>query len=344
MPGEMTILSGEDIRRLLDGRGPHVIDIVRDAYTLHAEGRSSVPHSTFLRFTDQPRNRMIALPAYVGGAQAAAGMKWISSFPDNVGRGFERASGLVVLNHLDTGWPAAVLEGSIISSTRTAASAALAAQYCRAPGTEPLAGLIGCGRINYEIATFIAMLLPDVRTFLLVDLDRQRAERLQRALQQRGFEAALAASGADVLARAPIVSFATTAATPHVMTLPAHPPGALWLHVSLRDVAPEVVLAADNVVDDVEHACRERTSLHLTEMAVGHRQFVRTTIADVLLGRQPARRSEREPVLFSPFGLGVLDIAVASYVLRLARSEGAGLRVPDFQPRPWLETEPAIHV
>jgi 2,3-diaminopropionate biosynthesis protein SbnB len=336
MPGGLTILGGEEIRRLLNGSAAVVTDIVREAYTLHGDGQSALPQSVFLRFEDQPRNRMIALPAYVGGRRASAGMKWISSFPDNVARGVERASGVVILNGLDTGWPIAVLEGSIISAKRTAASATLAAQHLRAPDTEPLLGLIGCGRINYEVATFIGTLMPDVRTLLLFDLDVPRAETLRGMLERHGLRATIAASRDEVLARAPIVSFATTASTPYLMALPAHPPGALWLHLSLRDVAPEIVLAVDNVVDDPEHVCRERTSLHLAEMQVRHRQFIRTTLADVMQRRELARRSIDAPVLFSPFGLGVLDIAVAAHVLELALAEGAGQRVDDFQPRAWL--------
>jgi ornithine cyclodeaminase/alanine dehydrogenase-like protein (mu-crystallin family) len=91
------------------------------------------------------------------------------------------------------------------------------------------------------------------------------------------------------------------------------------LHVSLRDLAPEILLASANVVDDVEHCLKANTSPHLAEQLTGNRDFLLGTLDDLMAGRVTVPKDR--PVVFSPFGLGVLDLAVGKYVYdEVARS------------------------
>ncbi len=131
-----------------------------------------------------------------------------------------------------------------------------------------------------------------------------------------------------------LVVFATVAAKPHV-TDPAwfdhHP---LVLHVSLRDLAPEILLDAVNIVDDVEHCLKANTSPHLVEQLTGNRDFLADggTLDDVMSGQVeiPADRT----VVFSPFGLGVLDLAVGKYVYDAVLAAGELNVIAELLPRP----------
>ncbi|HEX4960998.1 MAG TPA: 2,3-diaminopropionate biosynthesis protein SbnB [Thermoanaerobaculia bacterium] len=332
---EILILGSGDVASLLAGREAELIEVIERAYVAHGEGRSFLPHSTFLRFPGDDVNRIIALPAFLGDGFDVAGMKWIASFPGNVQHGMERASAVLILNSCVTGRPEVILEASLVSARRTAASAAAAARVLLEGRTPECVGLIGTGMINLEIARFLRTAVPGFHRFLLFDLAAPRAARFAVDLRQELGDVGVEIAGSidEVLAACGLVSFATTAIRPHVADLSACMPGAVLLHVSLRDLSPEAVLSCDNVVDDPDHVCRAQTTMHLAEQITGNRDFIRCTLADILKGRAPARRGDGAPAVFSPFGLGVLDIAVGLQVANLARATGRGIRIESFLPR-----------
>src|SRR5205814_4596495 len=114
------------------------------------------PPSYFLRFPEKPDCRIIALPAYLGNGVGVAGLKWIASFPGNVQRGFPRASAVLVLNSCETGYPFAILESSILSAARTAASAALAAYWLNGQSRRAQSlGIVGNGFIARYVYDFL---------------------------------------------------------------------------------------------------------------------------------------------------------------------------------------------
>ena len=330
---QLLLLTGPEVTRLLAGRELSIMDEVAQAYIAHGAGESFLPHSVFVRFPENARNRIIALPSYLGGPFGVAGIKWIASFPGNHDLGIARASAVLILNSTGTGRPLAIMEGSIISARRTAASAALAASVLQ-NGSTPTVGIIGCGLINLEVVRFLLATQPEIEKFVVFDLNESQATKFIDTCK-RQFEGVRAELGKDLqatLASSTLISFATTALKPHVSNLDACKPGTTILHVSLRDLTGEVILENDNVVDDVDHVCRAETSIHLAEQLAGNRSFIRCTIADVLTRRALPRRNADAITVFSPFGLGILDLAVAQLVYSRAREEHTGAVIESFFP------------
>jgi N-[(2S)-2-amino-2-carboxyethyl]-L-glutamate dehydrogenase len=329
----LAILTADHILSLLEKRERDVLDVIKTAYCAHARRSTNCPHSLFLRL---PRggSRIIALPAYIGEDVDAAGVKWISSFPSNLEAGLPRASALIVLNSMETGRAYAVMEGSIISAKRTAASAALAAERLVADsGSVKSIGIIGCGEINREVLGFLRETLPSITLVRVFDTNSDRARSFRAFCEDRfSMEVLLAQSTTEVLSRGQIISIATTTVDPHILSLSACPPSTVILHISLRDLAPEALYAADNIVDDLDHVCRENTSLDLAAKAVGHKRFIRTAIGDILNGAAPPTVGDGRTVVFSPFGLGILDISLASHVYKAACGSGRMSVLPEFHP------------
>ncbi|HEY2688360.1 MAG TPA: 2,3-diaminopropionate biosynthesis protein SbnB [Streptosporangiaceae bacterium] len=323
------VIPGAQVHDALQGREKQIVELVEATYRVHGAGDSVNPPSYFLRFPDRPDSRIIALPASVGGQVRVDGLKWISSFPGNVAVGVPRASAVLILNDHDTGYPFACLESSIISATRTAASAALAADWLsRGRGRPARVGFFGVGLIARYIHTFLAGTGWTFDEIGVHDLSAQHAAGFRDYLERAGTGGRITvhASAEQLIRASDLVVFATVAGQPHVTDLAWFGHDPLVLHVSLRDLAPEILLGSANFVDDIEHCLKANTSPHLAEQLSGSRDFLDGTLDDVMAGRVtvPAGR----PVVFSPFGLGVLDLAVGKYVYdEVARS--GGLQVID---------------
>ncbi|MFE6702354.1 2,3-diaminopropionate biosynthesis protein SbnB [Streptomyces sp. NPDC057718] len=309
------VITGAQVQDALRGREKDIVSVIENAYRLHGSGASVNPPSSFLRFPDRPVSRIIALPASLGGDVGVDGVKWISSFPENVASGIPRASAVLILNDHTTGYPFACLESSIISATRTAASAAAAADWLSRERPRPLrAGFFGAGLIARYIHTFLEGTGWSFDEIGVHDLSASSSAGFRLYLEQAGATGRVTVhdTAEELIRQSDLVVFATVAGAPHVLEPSwfAHRP--LVLHVSLRDLAPEVLLTATNIVDDVGHCLRAATSPHLTEQLTGNRDFLTGTLEDVMSGRVgvPADRT----AVFSPFGLGVLDLAVGKYV------------------------------
>ena len=335
----MLLLTGDEIHELLRDREKEILETVKLAYMACDRGNVFMPANSYLRFPGKDKERIIAKIAYLGESFESAGIKWISSFPENIARNIERASAALILNSVETGRPTAFLEGSIISAKRTAASAALAASCLWQQREVTSVGLIGCGLINFETLRFLISCFPGLSQATLYDLSRDRADHF-RAKASRSWPALKVRIG-GVFGETPdpfqILCLATTAVTPHVKSLPSGDNKKLILHLSVRDLAPGIILDADNVVDDADQVCSNATSLHLAEQKVGHRGFIRCTLGEILNGSEPADAENGRTTIFTPFGLGALDVGVAELVRSLALQEGAGQEVRGFFPKPWSE-------
>jgi 2,3-diaminopropionate biosynthesis protein SbnB len=309
------VISGAQVQHALAGREKQIVELIEATYRLHGAGDSVNPPSYFLRFPDRPSSRIIALPASIGGQVRVDGLKWISSFPENVAAGIPRASAVLILNDRDTGYPFACLECSIISATRTAASAALAADWLSRDRPRPArAGFFGVGLIARYIHTFLTRTGWSFDEIGVHDLSAESAAGFRGYLEHSGTASRITVhERAEQLIRSSdLVVFATVAGQPHVSDPSWFDHNPLVLHVSLRDLAPEIVLASTNIVDDIEHCLKANTSPHLAEQCTGNRDFLHGTLDDVMAGRVTVPTDR--PVVFSPFGLGVLDLAVGKYV------------------------------
>ena len=324
------VIGGRTVHDVVMSDIPRCISLVRDTYAAHGRGETINPNSYFMMLPYAEGARIVALPASLRNDPQVSGLKWIASYPSNVKQGMPRASGVLILNDVQTGIAFACIEAAIISASRTAASAVLCAHAVNPDRTLDCLGIIGNGLIARYIYQFMLADGWSIRNVVLFDTDPSEAKRFAARVidSSRHENTRVAASSRDVLQNSDLAIFATTAATPHVKKEDVGAVPRKIVHMSLRDLEPDLIAASNNIVDDVDHVMNANTSVHLAEQRYGNRDFINGTLDQALQRKAPL--DSLKSTVFSLFGLGVLDLAVGMWVLDEAMRKGTAVEIPDF--------------
>jgi ornithine cyclodeaminase/alanine dehydrogenase-like protein (mu-crystallin family) len=141
-------LSRQDIETLQISIS-QIIEILLEMFLEKGMGRVEMPPKPGIH---TKKDAFIhAMPAYIPGMQAA-GMKWVSGYPENQSKGLPYITGLLIMNDPETGIPYAVMDCTWITAMRTGAATAVAAKYLARKESSSV-GIIACGvqgRSNLE--------------------------------------------------------------------------------------------------------------------------------------------------------------------------------------------------
>jgi ornithine cyclodeaminase/alanine dehydrogenase-like protein (mu-crystallin family) len=334
-------LTRADVVRAAERVDP--VALVRTALEMHADGRTSLPDEAYLpwRTDGGAFARSLALPGAVWGSRPAIGLKLINSSLANPDRGLPRAQGLTVLFDRDTGYPTAIMEAAYLSALRTSAYTALSVEVLGSAASEKVA-VIGCGALGEAHVRMLAPRLPGA-WFALYDTTPSRSDALVARLTRDGMDCRLG-DGSEHVVRDAAVVVTTTTVTKGYLPFDWLTPGALVAHVSLDDVLPDVVARANLVVvDDWQLVSADDRRLLGRLYRSGEllgpkgdaysapRDTARTvdaTLVDVVAGRHPGRTTPEQIILSNPFGMGILDVALAADVFRVAGDLGLGVQLP----------------
>lgn len=323
----MFYLNGMDILTLgIDWKA--VIQTLEETVKTLDDGDYAQPLKPYLRYKNM-HNRIIAMPAYVGGNVNTAGIKWISSFPGNVEKGLPRAHSVVILNDADTGKPAAIINTPLISIIRTAAVSGLMVKYflLAHPQLESMnVGIIGWGPVGRHHFQMLTQLYGErINHIYLYDLRGIDPQSIDSTLRSK---VTVADSWEQVYRNADVFITCTVSDHRYIDTPPR--PGSLLLHVSLRDYRQQALNQVRAiVVDDWEEVCRENTDIELLHKVNRLSREDTISINDVVCRKGLERFGRDEPVLFSPMGMAVFDISTAVYYWRFAVERGIGLELAE---------------
>jgi N-[(2S)-2-amino-2-carboxyethyl]-L-glutamate dehydrogenase len=289
-----------------------LIRIIEQAtYSLKIKDYSQ-PVKPYLRFKELS-NRIIAMPAYLGGEFDIAGIKWIASFPGNVDKGIKRAHSITILNDAQTGMPQAIINTALLSGIRTASvSGFVLENYFRVNDVVGFdAGIIGFGPIGQLHLQMLSQFFRHrIRNIYLYDIQGiEKMPELEAAFMPNVIQ--ICSSWEEVFERSAMLITCTVSKQRYIDKTPKK--GGVYLNVSLRDFDASFLTAVDvNMVDNWEEICRENTDIEKAHRESGLTRSDVLEITDILDSRNLEHLSDKS-FMFNPMGMAIYDMAVAKY-------------------------------
>lgn len=304
------------------------IDAIVKAADALGKKSFSQPVKPYLRYKN-PKNRIIAMPAYIGGDFEVAGIKWISSFPDNIHNGIKRAHSVIILNEESTGRPISVINTPIVSGIRTAAvtGALIREVFSVNPPEKKLNfGIIGFGPIGQLHLQMVMSLFGDyINKVRIYDLRPVKQDAIPVDVASK---VEVAQSWEEVYDQSDVFMTCTVSPSPYIDKAP--PKGSLQLNVSLRDYQPEIMHHIDRmVVDNWEEICRENTDVENMHLKLGLQKEDTIDISQALVGEGLKDLRRDQTLMFNPMGMAVFDMAIGKMFYNKAMEKNAGVSLAD---------------
>jgi ornithine cyclodeaminase len=311
-----------DLDALRGALRPAMQDVSSGQASMPARIAATVPSLGFLA----------AMPTYspTGGGLMA---KLVSLFPGNSGS-LPTHQAVVIVFDAESGEPLALLDGTSITTLRTAAGSALSAELLSRPDAQTLA-VLGTGVQARAHAEAMVRVRP-IQQIRVAGRDRDRAASLASALQEAlGVEARAADNYGAACADADLVCATTHSPVPVVdrkFLTPGVHVTSVGYNTDGREVDSATVADALVVVESVAAVlapppagCNDlRLPIEEGLIEPGH---IHTEIGELLLGTKAGRTSPDQITLYKSVGVAAQDAAAADLVLTAARRQGLGLEI-----------------
>ncbi|MEJ2185595.1 MAG: ornithine cyclodeaminase family protein [Gemmatimonadota bacterium] len=300
-----------------------VIEALEGMFLEKAAGRVEMPPKPGIH--TRPDAFIHAMPAYIQGLEAA-GVKWVSGYPDNRELGLPYISGLLILNDPATGIPQAVMDCTWITAMRTGAATAVAARHLARPDSHSV-GIVACGVQGRSNLEALACLF-DIDRVVAYDIDAEAATRYAADMRDAlGIAVQPVRQPEDAVRSLDIV-----VTSGPILKHPDPPIPAGWLapgsFASLVDFDSywqgDALREADRLAtDDVAQMGYYREVGYFQDTPEPYAE-----LAELVAGAKSGREDDEERTMAINLGLALEDMAVAVRVLERAEAAGIGTRLP----------------
>jgi ornithine cyclodeaminase/alanine dehydrogenase len=298
------------------------IGIIEASFRAHGLGQFESPPKPGVH--PQPKAFIHAMPAYLPQMKAA-GLKWISSFTGNTGRGLPTVMGLMILNDVQTGQPTAVMDASWLTVMRTAAASAVAAKYLARKDSK-VVGIVGAGSQGLAHGLAMPEVLTDMQALQICDLNRDQLDRSIAVLEEKsaGLEIIPVDTAQKAIQNADVVITATSKLTRPIFSKQWIKPGALILPVHSGGWDKDTPHHMDKfVVDFWDQFKKAQEGGYYPSLPDLYAE-----LGEIVVGNKPGREHDSECIMDHNYGMAIHDVAMASVIIKRAKQKGLGVTLP----------------
>jgi ornithine cyclodeaminase len=302
----MKILSAQDVASLAPYR--ELTEALRSAFRADIETPIRHHHDISSVAT------LLLMPAW---SKDYTGVKTVVFKSDNPAKGLPTITASYLLIDNSTGAAVAMMDGTELTRRRTAAAAALAADYLAKPDASTMV-MVGAGALGHHFVLAHASVRPIKKVFVF-NRTPGKAEALADTLRKDGFEASAITDLESAVRSADLISCATTSTAPIIkgawLEPGAHVDLAGAFKPTMRETDAEAVGQARVYVDTREGALAEAGDLI---QAQKESKFafanVRGDLSELCRGQVKGRGTADEITLFKSCGTAIEDLAAAVMV------------------------------
>jgi ornithine cyclodeaminase len=323
----MLLLSSTETESLLD---PDALrQALASAMADLSAGRVSMP-PRIAAYVEERGGFVAAMPAYLPATGIVAA-KLVSLYPGNAGTALPTHQAIVAVFDSATGEPVALLDGTSITTARTAAGSALATELLARSDADVLA-IVGTGVQARAHATAVVRVRP-FREIRIAGRDPARAAALAEELHRvLDVEIIVAVNAAEACAGANVVCLTTGASEP-VIRRADLAPGTHVNSVGFESVGREIdsaTVAEALVVVESRASVLAPTPAGSYDLRVPIDEGLLdpsdlVELGELVAGTRSGRTSAEQLTLYKSVGVAVQDAAAAALVLAAAREAGLGL-------------------
>ncbi|WP_430834048.1 ornithine cyclodeaminase family protein [Enterococcus faecalis] len=322
----MLFLKKEDIIKSFSMR--EAIDADKKALSLYSAGKASVPLRTNI---DVPKSngQSLYMPAYVEGGEGALGVKIVSVYPENIKKNLPSVPATMIVLDPETGMVSACLDGTYLTQLRTGAVQGAATELL-AKEDAKIGALIGTGgQAQSQLEAMLTVRkLEEVRIF---DIDFERASQFAEEMMQQ-FSVTMrptktnqeCVEGADIITSVPPSQRATFSA--EWVKKGAHMNGVGAYTPELCVITREIIKAADIVIFDTMDGVLKEAGDFISPLQDGYiqRDSYHGELGQLINEELVGRTSGEQITIFKTVGSAVLDVVVATEIVKKAKENNLG--------------------